>query len=68
MKTKEIKVGTYMILAITVGLYLQLNSVFEGALNTHFFGTDEGKLQMFFIVAWVSFGLFVNNMMTKIKD
>ena len=65
--TKEIKVGTYMIIAITVGLYLQMNSVFEGALNAHFFGTDTGKLQMFFIVIWVSFGLFVNNMMTKIK-
>ena len=65
--TREIKVGTYMIIAITVGLYLQMNSVFEGALNAHFFGTDTGKLQMFFIIIWVSFGLFVNNMMTKIK-
>ncbi|MEA3553643.1 MAG: type II secretion system F family protein [Campylobacterota bacterium] len=66
--TKEIKIGTYMIIAITVGLYFQMNSVFEGALNAHFFGTDNGKLQMFFIVIWVAFGLFVNKMMTKIKD
>ena len=66
--TKEIKIGTYMIIALTVGIYLMMNSVFEGALNSHFFGSDNGKLQMFFIVIWVSFGLFVNNMMTKIKD
>ncbi|MEA3289159.1 MAG: type II secretion system F family protein [Campylobacterota bacterium] len=66
--TKEIKVGTYMIMGITVGLYMMMNGVFEGALDEHFFGTDEGKLQMFFIIVWVSFGLFINNMMTKIKD
>ncbi|MEA3497588.1 MAG: type II secretion system F family protein [Campylobacterota bacterium] len=66
--TKEVKIGTYMIIAITVGLYFQMNGVFEGALNEHFFGTDTGKLQMFFIIIWVSFGLFVNKMMTKIKN
>jgi len=66
--TKEIKIGTYMIIGLTVGIYFQMNSVFEGALNAHFFGTDNGKLQMFFIIIWVAFGLFVNKMMTKIKD
>ena len=66
--TKEIKIGTYMIIGLTVGIYFQMNSVFEGALNAHFFGTDNGKLQMFFIIIWIAFGLFVNKMMTKIKD
>jgi tight adherence protein B len=66
--TKEIKIGTYMIIALTIGIYVMMNNVFEGALNKHFFGSSDGKLQMFFIVIWVSFGIFVNNMMTKIKD
>ena len=66
--TKEIKIGTYMIIALTVGIYIMMDNVFKGALNSHFFGSDDGKLQMFFIVIWVSFGLFVNNMMTKIKE
>ena len=66
--TKEIKIGTYMIIALTVGIYMMMNNVFEGALNSHFFGSGEGKLQMFFIIIWVSFGLLVNNMMTKIKE
>ena len=66
--TKEIKVGTYMIIALTVGMYMMMDSVFKGALDEHFFGTDNGKLEMFFIVIWVSFGLFINNMMTKIKE
>ncbi len=66
--TKEIRIGTYMIIGLTVGMYMMMDSVFKGALNEHFFGSSEGKLEMFFIIIWVSFGLFINNMMTKIKD
>jgi tight adherence protein B len=66
--TKEIKIGTYMIIALTIGIYFLMNKVFNGALNQHFFGSSEGRLQMFFIIIWVSFGLFVNNLMTKIKN
>ena len=66
--TKEIKVGTYMIIALTIGIFIMMDNVFQGALYEHFFTTQNGKLQMFFIVIWVSFGLFVNSMMTKIKD
>lgn len=65
--TKEIKVGTYLIIALTIGMYIMMDDVFEGALDEHFFGSQEGQLHMFFIVIWVSFGLFINNMMTKIK-
>jgi tight adherence protein B len=66
--TKEIKVGTYLIIILTVTMYIMMDEVFEGALNLHFFGSDTGKLQMFFIVIWVAFGIFVNNMLTKIKE
>ncbi len=66
--TKEIKIGTYMIIALTVGIFMMIDGVFDGGLTEHFFGSDDGKLQMFFIVIWVAFGIFVNNMMTKIKD
>ncbi|MEA3353628.1 MAG: type II secretion system F family protein [Campylobacterota bacterium] len=65
--TKEIKIGTYIIIFLTITMYLMMNEVFEEALDEHFFGSSEGKLQMFFILVWVGFGIFVNNMMTKIK-
>jgi tight adherence protein B len=65
--TKEIKIGTYMIIALTVGIFFLMDTVFKGALIEHFFYTDNGKIQLFFIMIWVAFGLFINNMLTKIK-
>lgn len=65
--TKEIRVGTYMIIGLTLGIYMMMNNVFQNKLNEYFLGTSDGKLQMFFIIIWVSFGLFINKMMTKIK-
>lgn len=65
--TKEIKVGTYMIIALIVFTYLMMNNALNNSLNAHFFGSDTGKLQMFFIIVWVAFGLFVNSLLTKIK-
>jgi tight adherence protein B len=65
--TKEIKIGTYFIIGITVFIYIMLNQALNNVLNQHFFGSDTGKLQMFFIVVWVSFGIFVNSLLTKIK-
>ncbi len=65
--TKEIRIGTYMIIALTIGIYMMMDNVFEGALNEHFFGSTEGQVQMFFIIVWVAFGIFVNNMISKIK-
>lgn len=65
--TKEIKVGTYMILGLVVFIYIMMNKSLEGTLDAHFFGSTEGKIQMFFIALWVGFGLFVNNLLTKVK-
>ena len=65
--TKEIKVGSYMIIAIVVIIYEMMDNSMDGALDEHFFGTSEGQIQFFFIVIWVAFGLFVNNLLTKIK-
>jgi tight adherence protein B len=65
--TKEIKVGTYFIIGITVFIYIMLNQALNNDLNQHFFGTDTGKVQMFFIVVWVCFGIFINSLLTKIK-
>ncbi|QKJ24327.1 type II secretion system F family protein [Poseidonibacter lekithochrous] len=65
--TKEIKVGTYMIIALIVFTYLMMNNALNNSLNAHFFGSDTGKLQMFFIIVWVAFGLFINSLLTKIK-
>jgi tight adherence protein B len=65
--TKEVKIGSYMIIAIVVFIYKMMDSSMDGILDEHFFGTSEGQIQMFFIVIWVSFGLFINNMLTKVK-
>lgn len=65
--TKEIKVGTYMIIALIFFTYIMMNNALENSLNAHFFGSDIGKIQLFFIALWVAFGLFINSLLTKIK-
>ena len=65
--TREIKIGTYMIIGIVVFLFIMMNGTLNNALYEHFFGTDDGRLQFFFIVVWVAFGLFINTLLTKIK-
>ncbi len=65
--TREIKIGSYMIIAIVIFIFVLMNSSLNGVLYEHFFGSDNGRLQLFFIIIWVAFGLFINNLMTKIK-
>ncbi|PLY04800.1 MAG: hypothetical protein C0625_15590 [Arcobacter sp.] len=65
--TKEIKVGSYMIVGLVIFIYEMMDNSMEGVLDEHFFGTSEGQIQMFFICVWVAFGLFVNNLLTKVK-
>lgn len=65
--TKEIRVGTYMIISLIVFTYIMMNSALNDSLNRHFFETDTGRIQMFFIILWVAFGLFINSLLTKIK-
>lgn len=65
--TREVKIGSYMIIGLVVFIYILMNNSLNNALDSHFFGSSIGKLQMFFIVIWVSFGLFINNLLTKIK-
>ena len=65
--TKEIKVGSYMIIGLVFITYYMMNNALKGVLNEHFFGSPEGKIQLFFIALWVSFGLFVNSMLSKVK-
>ncbi|WP_072679777.1 type II secretion system F family protein [Arcobacter sp. LA11] len=65
--TREVKVGSYMIIALVIFIYEMMDSSMEGVLDEHFFGTNEGQIQMFFIAVWVGFGLFVNNLLTKVK-
>lgn len=65
--TKEIKVGTYMIIGLIVFTYTMMNNALNNALNEHFFGSNTGNIQMFFIIVWIAFGLFINSLLTKIK-
>jgi len=65
--TREIKIGSYMIIGIIVFIYEMMDSSLNGVLDEHFFGTSDGQIQMFFIAVWVAFGLFINNLLTKVK-
>ncbi len=65
--TREIQVGSYMIIGLVIFIYFMINKSMDGVLNEHFFGTNEGNIQMFFIIVWISFGLFINKLMTKVK-
>jgi tight adherence protein B len=65
--TKEVKVGSYMIVGLVIFIYKMMDSSMDGVLDEHFFGTSQGQVQMFFIIIWVSFGIFINSMITKIK-
>ncbi len=65
--TKEVKVGSYLIIAIVIFIYQMMDSSMDGVLDEHFFGTSEGQIQMFFISVWVAFGIFINNLLTKVK-
>ncbi len=65
--TKEVKVGSYLIIGIVVFIYKMMDESMDGILDEHFFGTSEGQIQLFFISVWVGFGLFVNNLLTKVK-
>jgi tight adherence protein B len=65
--TREIRVGSYMIIGIIVFIYILMNNSMNNVLNEYFFYDDKGKVQMFFIALWVALGLFVNNLLTKIK-
>lgn len=65
--TKEIRVGTVMIIALIIFTYIMMNSALNNSLNAHFFGSDIGKIQMFFIIVWIAFGIFINSLLTKIK-
>ncbi len=65
--TKEVKVGSYMIVGLVIFIYIMMDNAMNGVLSEHFFGSSEGKIQMFFIVVWIAFGLFVNSMLAKVK-
>ncbi|MCP4971241.1 MAG: hypothetical protein GY932_11705 [Arcobacter sp.] len=65
--TREIKVGSYMIVAIVIFIYHMLDRSLNGILNEHFWETNEGQIQMFFIIIWISFGLFINSLLSKVK-
>lgn len=65
--TREIKVGSYMIIGLVIFTYRMMDTSLDGVLDDHFFGTSEGQIQMFFIAVWVVFGIFVNNLLTKVK-
>ncbi|WP_164968806.1 type II secretion system F family protein [Malaciobacter mytili] len=66
--TQEIKIGTYMIIVLIILIYLMLNESLNGKLNEHFLYTEEGSIQLFLIIIWILVGLFLNNLISRIKE
>ncbi len=66
--TQEIKIGTYMIIVLIILIYLMLNKTLNGKINEHFLYSEEGNIQLFLIILWVSMGLFINNLISRIKE
>jgi tight adherence protein B len=65
--TQEIRIGSYMIVALVIFIYMMLNQSLDNSLNEHFFESEEGNIQMFIIILWIAFGLFVNKLLAKVK-
>ena len=65
--TQEIRIGSYMIIALVVFIFIMLNESMNGVIYEHFFYSNEGNIQIFFIGVWIAFGLFINSIMTKVK-
>lgn len=65
--TREVKVGIYFLLVLIVFVYFMLNQGLDGILNEHFFDTQSGRMQMFFILLWVCIGMFVNSRLVKLR-
>ncbi len=65
--TREVRVGIYFLLLLIVFVYFMLNQGLNGILNEHFFDTQSGRTQMFFILLWVCVGMFVNSRLVKIR-
>lgn len=65
--TREVRIGSYMIVGLVFFIYIMINDALNGILNEHFLQTEKGNIQLFFIVVWILIGLFVNKSLAKVK-
>lgn len=65
--TREASFGSYLIVAILAIIFAMMDNAFDGNMSKYFFQTDTGKLEFMVTIVWVSIGLFLNSMLTKVR-
>ncbi len=65
--TREAKVGSYLIVIILVIIFGMMDVSFNGNMSKYFFETEKGKLEFMITIIWVMLGLFLNNILTKVR-
>ena len=66
--TREGAIGSYIVAAISVFLYFALNGNFDGRLHEYYMNSEFGRFQLLGIALWVSLGLMVNKIITKVES
>lgn len=66
--TREGAIGSYVVAAIAVFLYFMLNGNFDGKLHSYFMNSEFGRFQLLGIFLWVSLGLMVNKLITRVES
>lgn len=65
--TREASFGSYLIVVILALIYIMMDNSFNGNMSKYFFQTDKGKLEFMVTIVWVSIGLFLNSILTKVR-
>ncbi len=65
--TREASFGSYLIVLILVIIFAMMDVSFDGNMSKYFFTTENGKLEFMITISWVCLGLFLNNILTRIR-
>lgn len=65
--TREGAIGSYVVAGISVFLYFMLNANFDGKLHAYFMDSEFGRFQLLGIFLWISLGLMVNKLITRVE-
>jgi tight adherence protein B len=65
--TREGSVGSYVVVAITIFLYLMLNGNFHGKIHEYFMTSPYGRFQLLGIILWVFIGIMINKLITRVN-
>lgn len=67
-KTQESKMGSYFIATLIIVIFVVLDINFNGNVSKYFFHTLKGKIATLILIGWISTGIYLNTVMTRIKQ